>query len=161
MITRLCLVVSLAIAIMPGPVLADSCGEEDSIQRHPSYVEAEAAIDQTRYAEALPLLRQALAHDNGDANTHNLLGFAYRKTGDLDAAFRHYGMALRLNPGHRGAHEYIGEAYLVLNNLAKAEEHLRVLDGLCKLPCIEHINLQKAVETHKTGGTAGPITAGF
>jgi hypothetical protein len=27
--------------------------------------------------------------------------------------------ALQLNPRHRGAHEYAGEAYLLVNNLAK------------------------------------------
>ena len=147
--TRLCRVVALAIVIMPGPAPADSCGDEDSAPPHPSYVEAKVAIDEKRYAAALPLLQQVLAQNSGDANAHNLLGFAYRKTGNLDAAFKHYSTALRLNPDHRGAHEYMGEAYLMVKNLAKAQEHLRVLDRLCKLPCIEQIDLQKAVETYK------------
>ena len=79
-------------------------------------------------------MRQALTQSSGDANAHNLLGFAYRKTGNLDAAFKHYSTALRLNPDHRGAHEYNGEAYLMVKDLAEAEEHLRVLDRLCKRP---------------------------
>ena len=151
MIIHLCRVIALAIVIMPGPALAAPY-EEDSTPLHPSYIAAKAAIEQKRYAEALPLLQQALALNRGDANTYNLLGFVYRKTGNLDAAFRYYDMALRLNPDHRGAHEYIGEAYLMVNNLAKAEEHLRALDRLCMLPCEEYIDLQKAVETYKAGG---------
>lgn len=151
MIARTCCVIALVIAIVPGSALAEPSEEAGSAPLHPSYIKAKAAIEQKRYAEALPLLQQALALNRGDANTYNLLGFVYRKTGNLDAAFRYYDMALRLNPDHRGAHEYIGEAYLMVNNLAKAEEHLRALDRLCRLPCEEQIDLQKAVETYKAG----------
>jgi tetratricopeptide (TPR) repeat protein len=50
-----------------------------------------------------------------------LLGCAYRNAGRFDEAFRHYRAALRLNPRHRGAHEYIGEAYLLVSeDLEKA-----------------------------------------
>jgi Flp pilus assembly protein TadD len=150
MLAHLLCVVALVIALAPGFALADPSEEPVSAPLHPKYIEAKAAIDQKRYAEALSLLRQVVAQDdNSDANAHNLLGFAYRKTGNLDAAFKHYSMALRLNPNHRGAHEYIGEAYLMVNNLPKAEEHLRMLDRLCMLPCEEYTDLQMAVETYK------------
>jgi len=39
-----------------------------------------------------------------------------------------YEKALALDPRHLGAHEYIGEAYLALDDLAKAKEHLARLD---------------------------------
>lgn len=35
-------------------------------------------------------------------------------SGQLDLAFKHYQRALQLDPRHLGAHEYIGEAYLML-----------------------------------------------
>jgi len=83
-----------------------------------------------------------------------LLGFAYRNP---ERAFDHYCEALRLNPEHRGAHEYIGEAYLAAENPAKAEEHLRLLDRLCQSPCGEQADLRKAIEDYKavrrTGGS--------
>jgi len=41
----------------------------------------------------------------------NYLGFAYRRAGEMKQAFEHYERALKLNPRHRGAHEYVGEAY--------------------------------------------------
>lgn len=149
MSARLCGVVALVTAIAHGFALADPTEEASAAPLHPGYIAAKAAIEKKRYAEALPLLQQVLAQDSSDANAHNLLAFAYRKTGNLDAAFKHYGIALRLKPDHRGAHEYIGEAYLMVNNLAKAEEHLRVLDRLCMLPCEEFTDLQEAIEAYK------------
>ena len=144
-------VVALALAITPCSAFADPTEEEEPARLHPGYIAAKAAIDRKRYAEALPLLQQVLAQNGDDANAHNLLGFVYRKSGNLDAAFRHYEIALRLNPAHRGAHEYVGEAYLMVNNLAKAEEHLRALDRLCLLPCAEYDDLQKSIEVYKAG----------
>jgi hypothetical protein len=37
----------------------------------------------------------------------------------------------------------------MVNNLAKAEEHLRALDRLCMLPCEEFTDLQEAIEAYK------------
>lgn len=56
---------------------------------------------------------------------------------------------LQLNPRHRGAHEYIGEAYLKANNLAKAEEHLATLQRICLIPCEEYEDLKKAVADYR------------
>ena len=123
----------------------------------PSYVAAGNAVAERRYADALRLLGEALGRDPQDADTHNLLGYVYRKTGNLERAFHHYHEALRLNPGHRGAHEYIGEAYLLAGNVAKAEDHLRQLDHLCQVPCEERDDLRKAIADY-TGRrrTSGP-----
>ncbi len=52
---------------------------------------------------------------------YNWLGYVYRKTGKLDPAFKAYKRALGLDPQHKGAHEYIGEAYLMANQPDKAE----------------------------------------
>ena len=65
------------------------------------------------------------------ADAHNWLGFAYRNTGDLDRAFAEYEEALKLDPQHKGAHEYVGEAYVIARNLPKTEEHLAALEKLC------------------------------
>ena len=98
--------------------------DDPNVARDPSYVAARQAIRGRQYGDAIRLLNDALTRDAEDADTHNLLGFAYRKSGDLDRAFRHYHEALRLAPDHRGAHEYIGEAYLMTGDLAGAERHL-------------------------------------
>jgi len=75
--------------------------------------------------------------------------YAYRQSGQLPLAFKHYQRALQLDPRHRGAHEYIGEAYLMANNLTKAEEHLAALQRICLIPCEEYDDLKKAVAEYR------------
>jgi len=90
------------VTVLAGPGLGKEGAEEEAAARDPSHVAARQAIDGRRYQEALGVLGTALARDYQNAETHNLLGFAYRKMGDLEQAFRHYHEALRLNPEHRG-----------------------------------------------------------
>ena len=115
----------------------------------PQYARAMAAIKAEQFGTAIPLLESYLGASPNDADAENWLGYSYRKSGNLDAAFVHYDKALALNPKHRGVHEYVGEAYLMAGNLAKAEEHLKVLDQLCWLPCEEYSDLKKAVAEYK------------
>ena len=53
-------------------------------------------------------------------------------------------------PSARGAHEYIGEAYLVADDLAKAEEHLAALQNICLIPCEEFEELKEKIEQYKS-----------
>jgi DNA-binding SARP family transcriptional activator len=64
----------------------------------------------------------------------------------MDDSFRHCERALTLDPDHRGAHEYIGEAYLQVGNRASAEVHLKALEGLCRVPCDEYRELKETVQ---------------
>jgi Flp pilus assembly protein TadD len=144
-----CAAIALALAAA-GTALARE-GAEEEAAADPSYAVARDAIAERRYPEALRLLYEALAANPSNADTHNLLGYAHRKSGNLERAFHHYHEALRLNPGHRGAHEYIGEAYLMAGNLAKADEHLSHLRRLCASPCEEHDDLAKAIADYKAG----------
>jgi Flp pilus assembly protein TadD len=110
----------------------------------PDIVQAQKAIKDMNWDTAIELLNKAVARDPKNADIHNLLGYAERNRGNLDAAFKHYEQALALNPRHRGAHEYMSEAYLMTGNLAKAEEHLARLDTFCLFPCAEYSNLKAA-----------------
>jgi Flp pilus assembly protein TadD len=85
----------------------------------------------------------------GDADAWNELGHAYRKTGDLDNAFKDYAKALKIDPKHRNAHEYLGEAYLQAGDLGRAEAELRTLDSLCFLPCEQYSDLKEEVRRYK------------
>ena len=93
----------------------------------------------------------ALASDPGNADLHNLYAYSIRKGANPDMAlvFRHYDEALRIDPKHRGAQEYIGEAYLMVGNLAKAKEHLAALDKLCFFGCEEYDELKKAITAYE------------
>jgi tetratricopeptide (TPR) repeat protein len=108
------------------------------------------AIQAQNWKVAIEDFDRAAVRDPRNADAQNLLGYSWRKSGNLDLAFKYYNEALRIDPDHRGAHEYIGEAYLMVNNLPKAEEHLGQLDKLCFLPCSEYTELKKAVEKYKS-----------
>ena len=113
------------------------------------YDRAEALIKAGKYADALPLLRKAEAKAPDNPDIHNYLGYAYRNLKRYDAALKHYRIALRLEPRHRGANEYLGELYLALGRLDKAEERLAVLDRACLFGCEEYTELKEAIEAYK------------
>ena len=113
------------------------------------YDNAKKAIERKDWKTAIASLDSAARSDPQDADIQNLLGYSHRKSGNLDLAFRHYGRALELNPKHLGAHEYVGEAYLMVNNLAKAREHLFQLETLCQAQCEEREDLKKAIADYE------------
>src|SRR5262245_39042988 len=84
-----------------------------------------------------------------NADAQNLLGYAYRNQKKFELAFKHYNEALRLDPKHRGAHEYLGEAYVLTGNKAKALEHLAALERICGKSCEEYQDLARAVAQAK------------
>lgn len=128
---------------------AGGAGGGRSANADPDYNKAVDAIKAKNFEQAIPLLQGYVARTPDDANGENWLAYAYRKSGQLDAAFEHYGKALKIDPNHRGAHEYVGEAYLMVGNLAKAEEHLKILDRLCLFPCEEYTDLKTAVAAYR------------
>ena len=111
---------------------------------------AQAALAGGDYAAAQAQLKTALAAEPGNADLHNLYAYSMRKGAnpDMPLVFKHYEEALRLDPKHRGAHEYIGEAYLMVGNPAKAREHLAALDKLCTFSCAEYDMLKKAIAAY-------------
>ena len=86
---------------------------ESSESQDPNWIEGKKAIEAKNWKQAVALLSKAAAAEPKNADVQNWLGFAQRKSGNLDAAFAAYNEALKLNPEHKSAHEYIGEAYLM------------------------------------------------
>jgi tetratricopeptide (TPR) repeat protein len=126
----------------------------------PDYTKAVTSIKAGAFATAIPLLESVVARDGNNADAYNWLGYAVRRNGDPARSIPIYQKALAIDAKHRGAHEYIGEAYLALDDIGKAKEHLARLDGLCFLPCAEYRDLRKAVEAYeKSAGKVKP-TAG-
>ena len=58
------------------------------------------------------------------ADAHDLLARVLGDEGDLERAFDEWDIALRLEPGHAGAHKGIGFLYYVAGDLPQALEHL-------------------------------------
>jgi Tfp pilus assembly protein PilF len=113
---------------------------------------AREAIAAQQWPRAMEELQAQLPKMNRNADLHNLLGFAYRKqaTPNLDKSFEHYRLALDIDPGHLGAHEYIGEAYLLRKQPDKAREHLAALKRLCGgTACEEYQDLAKALAAYR------------
>src|SRR5215469_10393026 len=79
----------------------------------PNFTRAKAMIDSADYKGGAQLLLQVVASDPKNAEAYNLLGYATRKSGDANGALQYYNVALTLDPKNLGAHEYIGEAYLM------------------------------------------------
>jgi Flp pilus assembly protein TadD len=115
--------------------------------------EGRTAVKAKQWAKAIGHLDKALARDRNNADIHNWLGFSHRNNGSHVKAMEHYNTALKLNPNHRGANEYIGVAYLIQRDKAKAEAHLARLDKICGKGCDEFKSLQKAIETFTMTGS--------
>ena len=140
----------VCVFLATGPVVAvDTDDDPAAAQLDPDYAAGKKAIETKDWHTAIKSLSSAALRDTRNADIQNYLGFAYRNLGELDLAFKHYGRALELSPRHRGAHEYVGEAYLIANNLAKAEEHLAALKKICLLPCEEYDDLRKKVAEYR------------
>jgi Flp pilus assembly protein TadD len=149
---RSLIVVLLAALVTGYPAVTDANlgGEEVSESTDPNWIEGKKAVEAQDWKRAVELLSKAAAAEPNNADVQNWLGFSLRKSGNLDAAFAAYNEALKLNPQHKSAHEYIGEAYLLAGNIAKAEQHLTELQKLCTpIPCEEYKELRRALDEYK------------
>jgi len=143
----------LALAAGPGARLAFADpAEETSIEvRDPDYKAAKGAIERKDWTEAAKRLEAVALREPDNADVHNLLGFSNRNLGRYELAFKHYRRALALDPRHKGAHEYIGETYLEVGDLASAEKHLAALRELCPMSCEQLKDLERDIANYKTG----------
>jgi Flp pilus assembly protein TadD len=117
----------------------------------PAFAQAKAMIEQKNYAGALPLLQQVVQKDPRNADAYNLMGYATRAGGNPNGSLQYYQQALAIDPKHIGANEYLGEAYLMLDRPAEADQMLARLDSLCVFGCTEYRQLKAAIASYKQG----------
>ena len=122
------------------------------------YTVALRLIKHQQYAEAIPHLNLALADKPHSADILNYLGFTHRMTGDYAGSLEYYKRALAIDPNHRGVHEYLGELYLQMNDLASAQNELTTLASLCPSGCDEKDVLTKAIAAYAPASTQ-PVAA--
>ena len=154
----------VVILLLPVPVLAagggGGGGGDAAKAKDPAYAAAVQAIDAKDFARAITLLDVVVQRTPDDADAWNQLAYAMRKSGDPAKSIPLYQKALALDPRHTGAHEYIGEAYLALGDLAKAKEHLARLNRICLFSCEEYRDLKKAVQAYeKSNGKIKPAAS--
>jgi len=105
-------------------------------------------IERKGWSRAQLDLRSLVRDEPDNADAHNLLAYTYRKQEklNLSKAFEHYRIALKLNPLHKGAHEYIGEAYVMDRKPELAEKHLAELERICgNKTCEEYVDLAQSI----------------
>ena len=148
--------VCAALALLTYPTVLLAAGDVSSSQ--PSVAErltdARKAIDSGKWSTASSDLNVSLREEPRNADVHNLLGYYNRKKPqpDLAKAFEHYNIALKLDPKHKGAHEYLGEAYLMDKKPAEAEKLLASLETICgNKTCEEYKDLAGAIAKYKAG----------
>ena len=111
----------------------------------PQLTQARAFIAGGNYAGARAVLEAIVAVDPTDADAYALLGFAARKGGDRDSAFGFYQRAIALEPGHLGAHEYLGELFVDTGELEAARRQLAIVASLCGTECEAYRDLRSAI----------------
>jgi len=125
--------------------------QERKANQDPAIGGIQAAVAKADWPQAQELARAAVAKNPSNPDLHNLYAYSIRMgaSPEMELVFRHYNEALRLDPKHLGAHEYLGEAYLQVGNLDKAKDELRTLDKLCFFSCKEFSMLKKAVADYE------------
>lgn len=121
-------------------------GSSSSESSGPSLADARAFIKASKWPQAIKMLKAIIAGSPNNADALNLLGYSLRKSGDTEHALGFYLKALKINPRHKGANEYLGELYVQTGHMDKAKERLEVLAKLCgNTTCEEYEDLEKAI----------------
>jgi Tfp pilus assembly protein PilF len=142
-ILALALPVFVTLAVTSSRTSILSAGTDDSVRM------AKTAIAQFKYDNAKAYLEKALAAAPNDADALNLMGFTARKLGDPRQSLAYYNKVLAQNPSHLGANEYLGELYLEMKDVKKAEERLSVLQQACGGNCEEYQDLKGKIDQFK------------
>jgi Flp pilus assembly protein TadD len=148
-------ILAAAAAVLPAHAV-DTPGSDPMVRRtsvDDRMASARTAIGARDYARAITELTAAVREQPNNADAHNLLGYSWRKRPqpDITKAFEHYYTALRIDPRHKGAHEYIGQAYLMEKRPVEAEKHLAELEKICGKACGEYQELARAIAEFKAG----------
>jgi Flp pilus assembly protein TadD len=123
--------------------------DPDLATRDGDYAAGKRAVEKKDWAEAARLFKRAEMRHPDHADLQNILGYSYRNLKQYDLAFQHYKRAIEIDPRHRGAHEYIGETYLMTGDLAGAEKHRAALKQICLLPCGELKDLERSIAEYR------------
>ena len=143
----------MSLMVITGPSFVagtyDAPAKTTKVKEHASMTLAKTALSKEDYSAALGALAIVIADEPNNADAWNLTGFSHRKSGNYGQSKIAYEKALTIDPKHKGALEYMGELYLTLGDLPKAEELLRRLKNACSFFCEERDDLKKAIKAYK------------
>jgi Flp pilus assembly protein TadD len=135
--------------ISPNAVAAGTEETPASNAEDADFVAGKKSIKSKDWQAAIKSFTKVVSREPNNADAHNYLGYANRNVGKMDESFKEYNIALKLDPDHKGANEYIGVAYLKVNQLGKAKEHLARLEKICGKKCEEYEDLAKAIAAYQ------------
>ena len=126
----------------------------DETTPRPNLALLKTQIESGRAGLAITPLNDWLIKKPNDTDALNLLGYAYRKLKRWDESRQHYERALKIEPAHIGALEYMGELELQTGNPDAARTLLIRLQKACPDGCHELDDLLQAFKDHgqTTGG---------
>jgi tetratricopeptide (TPR) repeat protein len=96
-----------------------------------------------RYDEALEILQ--LMKNPNTPQALNYRGYATRKLGRVDEGISYYLKSVKLDPRYAQVREYLGEAYVIKGDMARAKAQLRKIKMICGIECEEYEDLAKAI----------------
>ena len=140
-------------SLSAGTSSSTSSDVDNSDQIKILYKKAEKYIEEDNFKKSLKVLKALTKREDlagFRADIYNLLGFSYRKLSkpDLDKSFAAYMMVIELDPKHIGAHEYLGELYLMLGDKSKALEMLAKLGVIAGKSSKEFLDLEEAINQY-------------
>ncbi len=145
--------IGIKLGLSGGTVLAMGTNDNGNteVSLSGAYDRAVKEVERKNYRKAIRILTDVLSDEPRSADALNYMGYSHRKLGKFPKAVGFYMRALKIDPDHRGANAYLGEAYLALKNLPKAEERLAHLWNICGQNCAEYHALNRSVMDYKQG----------
>jgi len=128
---------------------ADTGPPAQVIQKtNPTYAEAKTLVKNKKFDKAVVMLEELLKDSKNSSNPDILNDYAYslRNLKQYEKAEKFYLAALKINPKHAGANEYLGELYLQTKRPEEAKKRLEVLKT-CN--CVEYKELKEKIEKYK------------
>ena len=128
---------------------ADTGPPAQIIQKtNPTYAEAKTLVKNKKFDKAVAMLEELLKDSKNSSNPDILNDYAYslRNLKQYDKAEKFYLAALKINPKHAGANEYLGELYL---QTKRPEEAKKILEVLKTCNCEEYKELKEKIEKYK------------
>jgi tetratricopeptide (TPR) repeat protein len=105
---------------------------------------AYALAKEERYAEALDVLN--LLQNPNTPEALNYRGYATRKLGRIDEGIGYYRRSIALDPRYALVREYLGEAYVIKGDTARAKTQLQAIKTICGVDCPQYQHLAMAIE---------------
>jgi len=115
---------------------------------NPTYAEAKTLVKSKKFDKAVVMLEELLKDSKNSTNPDILNDYAYslRNLKQYEKAEKFYLAALKINPKHTGANEYLGELYL---QTKRPEEAKKILEVLKACNCEEYKELKEKIEKYK------------